>query len=515
MVDSNNQYEKVRTVKRRKMLKALAACSIGISGLSGCAGQSDTGGTGNNSEGTGNNSEGTGNNSEGTGNNSEGTGNNSEGTGNNSEGTGNNSEGTGTTKNSDEWPDHSGKELHFVTDENSSQMQKFFKKVGKEFESATGAKVKMEFGQQGSSAEQRLSQLIQAGNPPDLFTTSMSQGTQLVYGENILRPMNSVLDGIADKYSDPIPGARLTQDGDDYLVPWTASGDALWYRADLFDEPPETWDDMLAQAKAHDNPNGTRAHFQPAAPGFCTLIILLSWAYSNDSRIAQNNNGEVEIVMGEKKYQERWVETLDFMKELHQYSPLAADASCAQQVQAVGSGSAASTLYPARVKINAIDTKPDMAKNLHPTLIPKNRSNTTNGVVEGLISFKGSNGDVADTYISFLFQEDYLIQFYSTTPVHLGPPYKAIQNSDAYQKMLDNLPSQWSKEDIEISFEQNEKMLSVATETEPPNPYAGAITGSGHLSQMTYDVLVDDQEPSEVVGPTAQKLEDALKSAKE
>lgn len=477
MAESDKRYSRVRSVKRRKMLKALAASSVGISGLTGCAGQSDSDGTTTNSGGGAT---------------------------------------TGTTQKSGEWPDHSGKELHFVTDENSSQMQKFFKKVGKDFKSATGAEVKMEFGQQGSSAEQRLSQLIQAGDPPELFTTSVSQGTRLVYGdENILRPLNSVLDDIADEYSDPIPGARLTREDDDYLVPWTASGDALWYRADIFDEAPETWDDMLAQAKAHDDKSSTRAHFQPAAPGFCTLIILLSWAYSNDTRIAQNNNGEVEIVMGEKKYRDRWVETLDFMKELHQYSPLAADASCAQQVQAVGSGSAASTLYPARVKINAIDTKPDMAENLHPTLIPKKRSHTTNGVVEGLISFKDSNGDVADTYIDFLFQEDYLMDFYSTTPVHLGPPYKAIQDSDAYQNMLDNLPPQWSKEDIEISFEQNEKMLSVATETEPPNPYAGAITGSGHLSQMAFDVLVNDKAPTDVVGPTAQKLEDALKSAKE
>jgi len=394
-------------------------------------------------------------------------------------------------------------------------MQQFFDNVAKDFESATGATVDMEFGQQGTSVEQRLAQLLQADDPPELFTTSVSQGTQLVYQRDILRPVNSVLEDIVSEYSEPITGARLTRGEDDYLIPWTASGDALWYRADIFDKAPETWEEMLAQAEKHDNTNGTRAYFQPAKAGFCTLIVLLSWAYTNEARVAQRIDGEVQIVMGEEPYRDRWIETLEFMKQLHQYAPLAADAGCGQQVQAIASGAAASTPYPARVKINAIDTKPDMAENLHPTLIPKKRSHTTNGVVEGLVSFKDSNGGVADTYIDFLFQNEHLMNFYSTTPVHLGPPYNAIQESDPYQEMLDNLPSQWSKEDAEISFEQNEKMLSLATETDPPNPYAGAISGSGHLSQMAFDVLVNDNDPEQMVDETIPKVKNTLQEVKE
>jgi len=480
MADRKSHTSDQSRLQRRNVLKLVGASSVGLGSLAGCVGGQD-GGNGGDSDGGG--------------------------------GDGQDSDG-GTTADGD-WPDLSGQELHFLTDENSSDMQDFFGRVAQDFEEATGASVQMEFGQQGTSVEQRLAQLLQAGDPPELFTTSVSQGTRLVYQRDILRPLNPVMEDVSSEYSEPITGARLTRDDDDYLIPWTASGDALWYRADIFDEGPETWDDMLAQAEKHDDQNGTRAYFQPAKQDFCTLIVLLSWAYTNEARVAQRQDGEVQIIMGEGKYRERWVETLEFMKELHQYAPLAADASCAEQVQAVASGAAASTPYPARVKINAIDTKPEMASDLHPTLIPKKRTHITNGVVEGLVSFDGSNGEVADTYVDFLFEDDYLMEFYNVTPVHLGPPYQAIQESDRYQELLDNLPEQWSREDVEISFEQNEKMLSLATETDPPNPYAGAISGSGHLSQMAHDVLVNDADPGAVVDETASKVAQALEDAKE
>ena len=54
----------------------------------------------------------------------------------------------------------------------------------------------------------------------------------------------------ADATSDTLPGPLETAKWQDklYAAPITTNTQLLWYRADLMDEPPTTWDDMVAEA---------------------------------------------------------------------------------------------------------------------------------------------------------------------------------------------------------------------------------------------------------------------------
>ena len=54
----------------------------------------------------------------------------------------------------------------------------------------------------------------------------------------------------ADARSDTLPGPLATAEWQDklYAAPITTNTQLLWYRADLMDAPPETWDDMVAEA---------------------------------------------------------------------------------------------------------------------------------------------------------------------------------------------------------------------------------------------------------------------------
>lgn len=63
-----------------------------------------------------------------------------------------------------------------------------------------------------------------------------------------------------DARTDTLPGPLQTASWENklYAAPLTANTQLLWYRADLMEEPPRTWDDMVAQATrlyAHNQPS--------------------------------------------------------------------------------------------------------------------------------------------------------------------------------------------------------------------------------------------------------------------
>jgi ABC-type glycerol-3-phosphate transport system substrate-binding protein len=419
---------------------------------------------------------------------------------------------TGTTSGSGggEWPDLSGESLHFLTNENEQRMQDFFNGVAADFQADTGADVRMEFVPLGSSGSQRVSQLIQAGSPPDIYSESISQATEFIGGETrIIRPLNEAMERVADQLGPASENARMVFDGDDYMIPWTFSGDTLWYRADVFDAEPTTWDIMLEQAEAHDG-SETRAYFGPAGDNFCSMLILQAWAYSNDCRILQRDDaGAVTFVMTESPYRERWVETIEFMQQLQEFSPIAADAGCSQQITAIQTEQAASTPYPARVKSAAIEQSPGVAENLTSTLMPAKRSHTSVGLVEGLISFEGANDAAVNAFIEYLFQPSVIQGFYSTTPVMLLPPYEEYLDNE-FQSVIDGFDPLWTDRDVEMQFEQNRQMLSLGFETSPPNVYAGSLLGTGALQSLVHTTLVNDADASEAVTTAAEQLEAKL-----
>lgn len=49
---------------------------------------------------------------------------------------------------------------------------------------------------------------------------------------------------------------KLTQaDGEIYSLPWESRVTVMWYRNDIYDEPPASWDDLLATASNSDGMN--------------------------------------------------------------------------------------------------------------------------------------------------------------------------------------------------------------------------------------------------------------------
>ncbi|MFC7078511.1 ABC transporter substrate-binding protein [Haloarcula halophila] len=469
--------------RRRDVLKLAGAGSVtALTGLAGCSGDGGSG----SSDGSSGSSDG-----------------------------GSGDGGTTTADAGDgEWPDLSGTEVHFLTDESSEAFTSFFERVKTDFEEDTGATVNLDLVNLGEQGE-RLSQLIQAGDPPDVMQAVQTRVVQL-QDQGAAGPVNSAVNDMIDRYGEPVSGTRVQADGDDYAVPCWINPSGQWYREDIYEGEPETWDDMLNYASQADDPNGTRGTSIPLAPALCNDSFFLAYLYANDGKVCErDSNGEVQCIINEGENRERFIETLEFFSDLYQYSPTNANASCSQQVQAIPTETSAEAGYVgARPKVQSVQQDKDFAGEVRASQVPQNRSEQSHANAIAYMTFANANVEAGNAFISYMFQEEYFIDLLLLTPIHNNPGYPSIREHPDYQTGLENLDDAWTDDDIETSLAFADNIQPFSQETSPPNPYAGTIYSSKLLVDILNDATINERDPETIVEEYAGQIQSVIDQAR-
>ena len=403
--------------------------------------------------------------------------------------------GSGTTTRSGEWPDLSGTEVHFLTDESSEAFTSFFERVKSDFEEDTGATVNLDLvnlGEQGP----RLSQLLQAGDPPDVMQAVQTRVVQL--------------------QNQGVAGTKVQVDGDDYAVPCWINPSGQWYREDIYQGEPTTWDEMLEYAGEADDPDGVRGTSVPLGRALCNDSWFLSYLYTNEGRVCErDSNGEVQCIMDEGSNRDRWIETLEFLSDLYQYSPSNANASCSQQVQAIPNETSAEAGYVgARPKVQSVQQDKDFADQVRASQVPQNRTAQSHANAIAYMTFEDANVEAGNAFISYMFQEEYFYDILLLTPIHNNPGYPSIRERDEYQSGLDELDDAWTDGDIETSLAFADEILPFSQETSPPNPYAGTIYSSKLLVDILNDATINERDPATIVDEYASEIQDVIDQAR-
>lgn len=413
--------------------------------------------------------------------------------------------------------DIAGAEVTFVTEYTSDGFRDFYSTVNQAFEEETGATVNMEYAGVGEGARERLAQLQQAGNPPEIYHTDAAQATQFVQ-QGAAVPLTGVMETLIERYSDPGERFRLQVDGEDYMVPVLANIGTNWFRTDVYDSVPSSWSDMLSQAEEADS-DDLRGTFISAGPSPCTDIQFLSFLYGNDGRICGRSDGEVEVIMDQGSNRDAWVETLEFLQDLHEFSPPNADTGCGEMTQGIATATSAHAWYiGARPKVQAVNQNTPFAEDVKPSpnLTPEGDDGTTAAIAEGFVTFEGANADAAAAYAEFFTREEYLVKSYFPDPVHNVPPFETIFETDEYQDTYQQIyeDTAWTAEDNEQYLENGQDFQTLPGETDPPNPYAGALLGSLNISDMLTEALVNDEDAGEMVDKYAEEMRSVLEDAK-
>jgi ABC-type glycerol-3-phosphate transport system substrate-binding protein len=486
--------EKRSNINRRRALKALAA-TAGVS-LAGCSGQGDDGDGGDGGSG----------------------GMTESGDGGSGETTESGDGGGGTVGDSgdSEWPDLSGQSVHLLIDENSAPFRDLFNRMAADFTQATGAQVNNEYAGVGSNIEERAAQLIQAGDPPEILFSSGGQSTNFA-NAGILASTTEVIEYWEERWGSLPEQFRVQVDGEDVHLPTSSKGYTYWHRTDIdgfSDGIPGTWDEYREAVATADGQQQLSGTYIPKGQGSCPELFTWGVGWANGASLCERSNGEVQIAMDSGQNRTRWIEALEYLGELSQYSPAATDSGCGTMYEAVPGQQAASTAYTvSRPKAQSIDRGLPFAGDVRGAVPPMGKGEITSGNSEGFVLFDTENVQAGREWMKFLSKLEYQFPLYEITPFQIQPIYPGIRETDRWQQFLNNLPSAWSEEDINAA--QHREYQIPTKETSPPNPYAGSIRKSQQVVTAVYEVAVNDMDPEQALTQTADELRNVLSSAKE
>jgi ABC-type glycerol-3-phosphate transport system substrate-binding protein len=411
-----------------------------------------------------------------------------------------------------------GTTITVLMEEASDSFQEFFNDVKADFEAEHDATVNMEFGGVGAGASQRMAQLLQSGDPPEVYLTSVAAASEFL-SEGVAAPVDDVYGSVTDTYGSLGDNFRLRQEGSDYILPVWASTGNYWYRDDIYTEAPTTWDAALEQAEAADGTDDMGGGWVSAGSSICTDLQMMGWVYSNGGRLAERRDGSIRITIDEGENRRKWVETLDYLKQLHEFSPRNADTGCGDQSQALATEvSAASWKTGSRPKNQSIIQEKEFADDISVVVQPQpgsGSSRATIGLVEGFVTFGQADTTAAQTYLEFLFQPKYLTPLYHLTPLHNLPPYEGMRQSDPYQSQLNELieTKGWTQDDADRLFEGLDNLQTMAGETSPPNYQVGSVLNSRGLSEILYETVIQDRDSGAVVDEYAKQFQSMIDDA--
>lgn len=156
-------------------------------------------------------------------------------------------------------------------------------------------------------ANSKLVSLIQAGDTPDVIITgsrSLRQFAELGAIANLDQFMND--DFKALRVEEVLKTANI--DGKQYGIPLAFSSRALFYRSDLIDTPPTTWEELLETAKEVSKENEGMYGFAIPTDITAGTDEILNFIYQNGGS-ATDKDGNVKLNTAEN------VATLNYLKE--------------------------------------------------------------------------------------------------------------------------------------------------------------------------------------------------------
>ena len=428
------------------------------------------------------------------------------------------SNGGGGSSSDGDWPDLSGTEVHIVIDETSDAVKNYYNGVGDGFKQATGASVNIEYVGRNVSGVQRVTQLLQAGDPPELFSMNQNNATAFE-SQNVLVPVTDTVSEIESRLGES--NKHVSFKGEQWLVPTFFNITTWFWRGDLAEEvgmdarPDWTWESALQYAEEVNSMDGMHGIYIPAGSGPHAVSMFWAWLNTNDGSLVEWQNDKIVVNFDEGDNRQRMVEVLDFLKQAHEFSPVASDSGYGTWARSIPNRVAGSVNYIGyRPKMYAIQDGRDFAAEVHAARMPEKRSRLTDGNVDGFGVFRGSNTEAAKAFVRYLTQMENLVDLYKINPVHDIPPYPEVRNSDAYAEFLDTLPEAYTKEDTQAYQERVASNFEISiNQTDPANPYAGTIAGADAIPNMMQAVLLDDESPDAVIDTHAQQLQQTLDQA--
>ncbi|HEY7517269.1 MAG TPA: extracellular solute-binding protein [Methylomirabilota bacterium] len=321
----------------------------------------------------------------------------------------------------------------FVSEESNPKAIAVYDKINADFEKETGIKVTMEYPGFANIAK-RVATLIAAGTPPEIVWYGAGQAMNLAL-EDQLTDVGDLVKalGVPDNQ-------RMIYKGADRSIPTSQQFLYGWYRKDLVAEKkleaPKSWEDYLRVAKALTDAPKIYGCIVPSAETGASTLLLETMFMKNDVHWFEWDAGkkQYEVSLDKGNNRKRAIETLDYLHELHKFSPEASNYNWAELMSTYVAEKAATSWYVgARLLEQVIANNARIADATVPFELPRKLTDAYYLSIQGFHILEKSNVEGAKKYVRFFMQHPSLIGWYHAVPLHIIPASRDMLRSSKYQ----------------------------------------------------------------------------------
>ncbi len=347
---------------------------------------------------------------------------------------------------------------------------------------------------------------------PDLVSFVQAYTVATLANNDLVEPFDEVIKAVGE--DDFFPGMRDIYKIDGRYVAATlnnATSSNLWHRKDLLAEaglqPPKTWDEQLAAAKALTK-NGVYGNSLPYGRTSFASTMMVNFVHQAGGVII-NPDGSVGL------NSDATVAALEFLKEIAAYAPPGANTySWGETVNSFVTGRAAMAPYTGRPIFIVSDQNPKLLNSISVVPYPYRREGRAafDCPFNSLFIPKGAaNVTGAKLLAAALFEKRSYIQMLHTTPGHFLPSLKSVAASP---ELFDQPLMTKFRPEIELMIASTAKARNLVKESDgsPYNLKAGDIFNSAVLSEMLQDAAVNGMPARQAAAKAADKVAAVLKN---
>lgn len=321
----------------------------------------------------------------------------------------------------------------FVSEESNPKAIAVYEKINADFQKETGIAVTMEYPGFANIAK-RVATLIAAGTPPEIVWYGAGQAMNLAL-ENQLADVGDLV-----KAFNVPDNQRMVYKGADRSLPTSQQFVYGWYRRDLFQqkslEVPKSWEDYLKVAKALTDAPKIYGCIVPSAETGASTLLLETMFMKNDVHWFgwDAAKGQYEVVLDKGEQKKRAVETLDYLNELHKFSPEASTYNWAELMSTYVAEKAATSWYVgARLLEQVIANNARIADATAPFELPRRLTEHYYLSIQGFHLLDKANVEGAKKYVTYFLKHPDVIKWYHAVPLHIIPASRDMLRSAKYQ----------------------------------------------------------------------------------
>jgi multiple sugar transport system substrate-binding protein len=402
------------------------------------------------------------------------------------------------------------KQLVFISEESNPKAIAVYEKINAEFTKETGIKVVMEYPG-FTNIHKRVATLIASGTPADLVWYGAAQAMDVA-----LEGLLADLTDLANEFEID-QNQRLMFKGACRNVATSQQFVYCWYRKDLYEQkgikPFTTWEEYLAAAKALNDPPRMYGCIIPSSEMGASHLLMETAMMTNAAHWFKydSQTKKYSVCLDEGENKKAVVETLEFLHEMHKYSPEASTYNWAELMSTFASEKVANSYYVgARLLEQVMANNARIGDVTAPLAFPPRKTPRYYLSVQGFHVHKDSNVEGARKYIRFFIKHPDYIKWLHAVPLHIIPASRKVLQSAAYQDnpivqkrmdVLKFLDSIWGK-GLPPYYSDGPEL----------NPLVGLYQNANLGGWMLAMRNIKGQDASSVVDQAAEKIREKMKA---